>query len=189
MQTRLTLVCCGLAPSARRGVFAAGDALDERALAGTAALKPLLAGARRALTAPDLGARQTADALGLAARQEPALRGQDFGRWAGKGLDEIGRAEPEALAAWLADPDAVPGGGESFSAVAARTAAWLETLRAESGHTVAVTHPAVVRAAILAVIGAAPACFARIDVVPLSLTDLRGDGRRWMLRATGLTAR
>jgi broad specificity phosphatase PhoE len=68
-------------------------------------------------------------------------------------------------------------------------AGWLDDLRGEPGHTLAVTHAAVIRAAILAVIGAPAACFARIDVTPLGLTDLRGDGRRWTLRATGLTAR
>ena len=57
------------------------------------------------------------------------------------------------------------------------------------GIGVAVTHAAVIRAAILAVMGASAACFARIDVTPLSLTDLRSDGRRWTLRATGLTVR
>jgi hypothetical protein len=51
------------------------------------------------------------------------------------------------------------------------------------GATVAVTHPAVIRAAILTALGAPPACFSRIDVEPLGLAEFRGDGRRWMLRA------
>lgn len=187
MQARLTLVCSGLAAAARRGAFpAAGDALDDRALAQAAAARPLLAPAVRALSAPDLRARQTALAFGLAATEEDALRDQDFGRWAGRELDEVGGAEPQALAAWLSGPDAAPGGGEPFSAVAARAAAWLDSLRGVPGHTVAITHAAFVRAALLAVLGAPASCFARIDVAPLSLTDLRGDGRRWQLRATGV---
>lgn len=189
MQARLTLVCGGVTPAARRGAFPADDALDDKTLAMAAKLKPLLARPDRVLAGPERRASETAAALGLAAAPADALRDQDFGRWAGKGLDEVGQAEPQALAAWLADPAAVPGGGESFSMVMARVAAWLEGLRGEPGHTVAVTHAAVIRAAILAVIGAPPTCFARIDVAPLSLTDLRGDGRRWVLRATGLTVR
>ena len=188
MQTRLTLVCSGVATASRRGAFPADEALDGRALAAAAALKPLLARADRVLAGPERRARQTADALGLAAVPTETLRDQDFGRWAGKALDEVGRAESGALAAWLGDAKAAPGGGESFSAVMDRVAAWLEGLRGEPGHTVAVTHAAVIRAAILAVIGAPAGGFARIDVVPLGFTDLRGDGRRWMLRATGQTA-
>jgi len=189
MQVRLTLVCSGIAAAARRGAFPADETLDEKASASAAALKALLAHADRALVAPEMRARQTATSLGLEAQQERVLRDQDFGRWAGKRLEDVTQAEPQALAAWLADPDAAPGGGEAFSAVCGRAAAWLADIQRQPGHIVAVTHAAVVRAAILAVLGAPLACFARIDVVPLSLTDLRSDGRRWVLRATGLTAR
>lgn len=189
MQARLTLVCSGTTQGGRHGAFPADEGLDERMLGMAAASKPLLARADRILTGPELRARQTAEALGLAAAPSELLRDQDFGRWAGKDLAEVGQAEPHALAAWLGDPEALPGDGESFSAVMERVGGWLEHLRGETGHTLAVTHAAVIRAAILAVIGAPAACFARIDVTPLGLTDLRGDGRRWTLRATGLTAR
>jgi broad specificity phosphatase PhoE len=189
MQARLTLVCSGITAAARRGAFPVDEAFDASTSVWAAALKPLLARADRALVAPETRARQTAAALELEAGQEQDLRDQDFGRWAGRELDEVARAEPGAFAAWLADPEVVPGGGESFAAVSRRVAAWLEVQRGKPGHTIAVTHAAVVRAAILAVLEAPPACFARIDVIPLSLTDLRSDGRRWLLRATGLAAR
>jgi len=188
MQARLTLVCGGITAAARRGAFPVDEAFDAKTSVRAAALKPLLGHAGRVLVAPETRARQTAAALELEAEQEKALRDQDFGRWAGQELDEVARAEPEAVAAWLADPAVAPGDGESFLAVSRRVAAWLEALRGKPGHTIAVTHAAVVRAAILAALDAPPACFARIDVAPLSLTDLRGDGRRWILRATGLTA-
>ncbi|THF56709.1 histidine phosphatase family protein [Mesorhizobium composti] len=182
MRARLTLICSGVTPAARHGAFPADEALDDRMPGMTVALKPLLARADRILTGPELRARQTAEALGLVAAPSETLRDQDFGRWTGKDIAEVGQAEPQALAAWLGDPNAVPGDGESFSAVMGRVAGWLDDLRGAAGHTVAVTHAAVIRAAILAVIGAPAACFARIDVTPLSLTDLRGDGRRWTLR-------
>ncbi|MBN9245683.1 MAG: histidine phosphatase family protein [Mesorhizobium sp.] len=189
MQTRLTLVCSGVTSAVRRGAFPVDEALDAKASEAAAVLKPALARADRVLAGPERRTLQTAAALMLEAVPAEALRDQDFGRWAGKSLDDVGQAEPQALAAWLVDPAARPGGGESFSEVTDRVAGWLERLRGEPGHTVAVTHAAVVRATILAVLGAPPACFARIDVTPFSFTDLRGDGRRWVLRATGLTAR
>ncbi len=56
------------------------------------------------------------------------------------------------------------------------------------GRTVAFTHAPVVRAAILHAVGAPLGCARHIDVEPLSVTDIRSDGRRWVLRATGITA-
>jgi len=56
------------------------------------------------------------------------------------------------------------------------------------GRTVAFTHAPVVRAAVLHAIGAPLGCARHIDVEPLSVTDFRSDGRRWVLRATGITA-
>jgi broad specificity phosphatase PhoE len=50
---------------------------------------------------------------------------------------------------------------------------------------VAITHPAVVRAAIVHALGAPPAAFWRIDVAPLSRTDLSGRDGRWNLRGIG----
>jgi broad specificity phosphatase PhoE len=56
----------------------------------------------------------------------------------------------------------------------------------EPGACVAVTHPSVVRAAIVQVLDAPAASFWRLDIAPASLTDLRYDGRRWRVRATGV---
>ena len=66
---------------------------------------------------------QTAQALGLNATIEPELRDCDFGRWRGRTLQEIEDAEPDAIAAWLTDPAAVPHQGELG------TFAWLVYLR------------------------------------------------------------
>jgi hypothetical protein len=43
----------------------------------------------------------------------------------------------------------------------------------------------VIRAAIVHVIQAQLPSFWRIDVLPLSMTDLRTNGRRWVLRSLG----
>ena len=133
----------------------------------------------RALTSPALRARQTAEALGLAAEVVPALRDADFGRWAGRTLAEVEETDPDALALWLGDPAAAPHGGEPFTAVLDRTAQWLRSL---DGRVVAVTHPAIIRAAVVHALTAPAAGFWRVDVEPLGLTRLTGSGDRWTLR-------
>jgi broad specificity phosphatase PhoE len=55
----------------------------------------------------------------------------------------------------------------------------------ESGHIIAVTHPPLIRGAIVHALQAPPAAFFRIDVAPLSITDLRFNGKAWTLRSTG----
>ena len=66
-----------------------------------------------------------------------------------------------------------------------RVAAWIREPGREKIHTVAITHASVIRAAIVHVIEAQLQSFWRIDVSPLSLTDLRTNGRRWVLRSMG----
>jgi broad specificity phosphatase PhoE len=52
-------------------------------------------------------------------------------------------------------------------------------------NTIAVTHPAVIRAAIVHAMQLPPTTFWRFDVAPLSLTDLRFSGRVWSVRCAG----
>ena len=63
----------------------------------------------------------------------------------------------------------------------------MDRLIAERGHTIALTHASVIRTAILHVLGAPLAASWKIDIEPLSITDFRSDGRRWVLRACGVT--
>ncbi len=51
---------------------------------------------------------------------------------------------------------------------------------AERGHTIAITHASVIRTAIAHVLGAPLAASWKIDIEPLSITDFRSDGRRWV---------
>src|SRR6202011_2767227 len=105
----------------------------------------------RAWTSPALRARQTAAALGLAAEVVPAIRDCDYGSWSGRTFADLERTQPADLALWLSDVDAVPHGGESVSALVERVSAWLDEIGSGRGHVVAVTHPSVVRAAIIQV--------------------------------------
>jgi len=70
--------------------------------------------------------------------------------------------EAEALQAWINDPQAAPHGGESVMQLSERVAAWLTSLQGASGHIVAVTHPFVVRAALMQVLQGA--AFNAVDV-------------------------
>jgi broad specificity phosphatase PhoE len=122
-------------------------------------------------------------ALGLTATIDPLLRDCDYGRWAGSKLADLQTREPEAVAAWLSDPTATPHSGESVLDLLSRASAWLENRVGDSGHSVAITHPAIVRAAIIHAIHANPVSFWRIDIAPLSRTKLSRSGTQWRLRS------
>jgi len=238
VNARLTLVAHASTAATARALFSRDEGLEPRgAAAAAAASAPRRI--TRALCAPARAAVETAAALGLAATVDPGLADWHLGSWRGRALDEIAAAHPAEVAAWLADPDAVPHGGESLTALLARVAGWLAgvdltagpeaSARARGsgggaasaaarglggsaggagstgacvsggsaagagpaggaavGHTVAVTHAAVVRAAVVVTLGAPPAGFWRIDVAPLTATLLRGGPGRWTVRSTAL---
>jgi broad specificity phosphatase PhoE len=183
MALRLTLLCHASTTALRRAAFPLDEPLDAKGERQAALLADRLAPADRCWTSPALRARQTAAALRLAATIEPALGDCDFGRWAGRTLDDVARSEPDATAAWLGDPAAAPHGGESLLALLRRVASWLDGQAGGRGHALAVTHAAVVRAAILHAIGAPAQSFWHIDIGPLTRTDIRCGGGRWTLRS------
>jgi broad specificity phosphatase PhoE len=183
MNRRLTLICHAATPATRAAAFPADDGIEPAAQALAAALVPRLGRVDRAVASPARAARETAAALGLDATPEPALRECDFGRWAGRGLADVQAEDAAGIAAWLADAAAAPHGGEPLAAVFGRVAAWLAARVADRGHTVAVTHASVIRAAVLGVLAAPAGAFWRIDVAPLAIIALSSDGRRWNLRA------
>jgi broad specificity phosphatase PhoE len=185
MTLRLTLLCHAFTDAVRRAVFPGDEPLDGRAAAQAAAAVGVLGAFDNVWTSPALRARQTAAALRLSAQDDPALRDCDFGRWTGLRLTDLETREPDAVAAWISNPAAAPHGGESILDILRRVGAWLDVRREEHGRGIAVTHPAVIRAAVIHVLGAPPQSFWRIDVEPLSITDLRRNGDRWTLRSTG----
>lgn len=191
MSARLTMVCSAVSETVRRGAFPGGGPdgvpLAASSLVAISALGRLVGRAERVWISPCLMACRTAEVLGLQGEVMAGLSDQRYGAWAGRGFADVERSEPQAMAAWLRDPEMVPPGGESFTDVFSRVAGFMETAARAPGHTLALTHAPVVRAAILHVIGAPLSGLRHIDVVPLSLTDFRSDGRRWVLRATGVT--
>lgn len=134
------------------------------------------------LSAPERRSRQTAERLGLAVEVDPGLRDCDLGHWAGVSLKVLARDQPDALGTWQADPCIAPPGGESVAELCQRVAAWLDSFN-RPGHWVAVTHPMVIRAAMLHVLGAPPMAFHSIDVQPLARIQL-SHYDRWRLQLT-----
>jgi broad specificity phosphatase PhoE len=185
MTCRMSLINHGTTSAMRRAAFPLDEELEdgsaiEPVRGGSALLK-----ASRAWTSPARRARQTADALGLRCIEEAALRDLDYGSWSGRGLEEIHKEDPAAIAAWRADPNAAPHGGESTADLLRRVAVWLDREAAAGGRIVAVTHVSVIRAGVLHAIDAPSTSFWRVDVAPLTVADLRHDGSRWTLRALG----
>jgi broad specificity phosphatase PhoE len=197
MDTRLLLISHASTAAMRAGRFPADDPLDARGLAEAAA-------ARARLSIPDDAAvfvspavcacdtasalRLGAAALGRGASVDEGLADMDYGLWHGRRLADLAVEAPHDLAAWTHDPDAAAHGGESFSQLVKRVGQWLDALNdvlsegvipGNTQNVVAVTHAPVIRAAIVHALGASPAVFARIEIAPLSMVELRRSRRGW----------
>ncbi|HTH98738.1 MAG TPA: histidine phosphatase family protein [Stellaceae bacterium] len=172
---RLSLRCCLPTVSQRTGRFP----LDEPAELTTNQVGPTdrFDWLR---TAPELRARQTALLLGTATT-DPLLRDFDLGKWGGSLIMDIHAGE---AASWRREPEWAGHGGESVAELCHRVGAWLDAYH-EPGHTIAVTHGPVIRAAVLHVLGAGPEGFWNLDVEPLGTADLRWTGQAWRLRSLG----
>jgi broad specificity phosphatase PhoE len=179
--TSLLLICHGATAALRQAAFPLDEALEPRALENAASLTPHLRRVDAAWTSPARRAQETAAALGLTAAPDPALSDIDYGAWAGRSLAEIEASDPTGLARWMTDPAASPHGGETILALITRVAGWLEKMQGAKTRCVAVTHPAVIRAAILIALDAPPISFWRVDIAPLSFTRLQGRAGRWTL--------
>jgi broad specificity phosphatase PhoE len=180
--TRLTLICHARTVAQKLSRFPTNEPVENSPFA-IGALAAKFASASRLLCGPELRTRQTAEWFGAAPQVDEALRDCDLGRWHGQAIKDLQVREAEALQAWINDPQAAPHGGESVMQLSERVAAWLTSLQGVSGHIVAVTHPFVVRAALMQVLQGA--AFNAIDVEPLSMVELRFNGI-WRLRLPGI---
>lgn len=129
---------------------------------------------------PEKRTRQTAELLGLQATVDTRLADLDCGRWRG---GVLGGVLPADLAVWLTDPTRAPHGGESVVDLVERVRGWMDALTSQRGRLVAVTHPAVIRAAILIALDAPPKSFWRMDIAPVSRTVMNFRGHAWNLRS------
>ncbi|WP_175824051.1 histidine phosphatase family protein [Burkholderia sp. BCC0419] len=185
LHASLRLIAHASTRAMRSGTFPDDDPLDAHGLAEAAALRGRWTGVAGSLVlcSPARCARQTADALGLHADIDDALRDIDYGNWRGKRLHDLARNLPDELAAWIGTPSASPHRGESFDAAAHRVGAWLSTLQPDRD-VVAITHAPIVRAAIAHVRRMDPGAAMRLDVAPLSCTTFVASPAGWTLAAT-----
>jgi broad specificity phosphatase PhoE len=188
LPTRITLISHASTVALRYASFPLDEPLIEGEIEKIAALGWITPRARHIWCGPERRTQETAKALGLKAAVSADLGDVNYGIWQGKEIDDIQTSDPEGLADWLTNVNAAPHGGESFAQLIARIRQWMEC-QTSAGHTIAVTHPAVIRAAILCAIQAPPESFWRIEIAPLSITDLRFNGKLWTARSTGCSLR
>jgi broad specificity phosphatase PhoE len=188
LATRLTFISHAATAAQRRAAFPLDEPLEVREAESIAALGWSVPRAQRIWSGPEQRTQQTAEALGLLPTIAVDLRDCDYGAWSGYNLNEVELRQPEGVVAWLTDPGAAPHGGESVLQLIDRVARWLNAQR-DAGHTLAITHPAVIRSALVHALEAPPLAFWRFDIPPLSLTDLRWNGKLWTVRSTGCAQR
>lgn len=183
MTARLTLISHAATSAQRSAAFPLDEPLEEREIAKIATLGWTAPRAKRTVVAPELRTQQTAEALGLFSTIAMELRECDYGTWRGREIVDLQKDEPEGIAAWLTDPAAAPHGGESLVSLANRVARWLDE-QSNGDHGIAVTHPAIIRCAVIHTLQAPIQAFWRIDIAPLTVTDIRFNGRVWTLRSS-----
>jgi broad specificity phosphatase PhoE len=174
---RLTLVSHAMTDAMAAARFPADEPLND--IGRRQATRIEIKSVARQLAGPEQRARQTAELLGLHAATEPMLADLDCGRWRGETLHSV---PPADLEVWLTDPGRAPHGGESIIDLVERVAGWLKSLTDNALPAFAVTHPAVIRAAILVALDASPKSFWRIDIEPLSRIVLHWRRAAWTIR-------
>lgn len=132
------------------------------------------------LTTPERRAFETAAWFSGPVQVEPALADCDLGRWQGLTLKQLQTEQSQALTEWLQDPASDVHGGESFAVLCQRIAAWLAAFN-RPGEWLAVTHPMVMRAVLVQVLGCPMSASQRVDVLPLSRLELSFT-EQWRLR-------
>jgi ribonuclease H / adenosylcobalamin/alpha-ribazole phosphatase len=125
-------------------------------------------------------AQAVAEATGVPLDIDDDLAETDFGEWEGMSFSEAGARWPAEMAAWLADAEAAPPGGENFAAVTWRVLAALD--RVLAGHreqtVVVVSHVTPIKVLICRALLAPPAALFRmhLDVASLSEVSWFADG-------------
>ena len=186
--TRLILIAHAATTATRVPRFGLDEDLDARGRTDAEAAVCSLDGRARVTCGHARRCRQTAEVFTASRRpdQAPTLDGRlddwDLGSWAGRTLEEVDAHDPGGTRAWLADPLATPHGGESLAGLLTRVGCYLADMADRPGFHVAITHPAIVRAAVVRVLDAPPAAFWRVDVSPLARVSLSAFMSRWNVR-------
>jgi broad specificity phosphatase PhoE len=186
--SRLTLISHAATEAQRRSAFPIDEPVMEREITKISGLNWRAPSTALVWCGPEQRTQQTSRILGLSVMIADGLRDCDYGRWRGRKMDEVQAEDQEGLLAWLSDPTAAPHGGESLESLVVRVGIWMDEQRIAK-HTIAVTHPAIVRAAVVHALRIPPQIFWRVDVEPFTMTDLRCHNNVWTLRSLGSSLR
>jgi broad specificity phosphatase PhoE len=181
--SRLTFISHAATEAQRRTAFPLDEPVLEREIAKIMGLNWKAPAGAQILSAPEQRTQQTSRRLGLSATLSEGLRDCDYGLWRGRQMEDVQAEDQPGIVAWLSDPTAAPHRGESIQILIHRVGNWIDEQRAAK-HTIAVTHPTVIRAAIVRALQIPVQTFWRIDVAPLTVTDLRFNGHVWTLRCS-----
>ena len=125
-------------------------------------------------------AQEVAAVTGAAVVTDDGFRETDFGAWEGLTFAEVGERWPSEVTTWLADPDAAPPGGESFTDVSTRVTAALHRVLADRDgqRVLIVSHVTPIKTLVAAALLAPPAALFRmhLDVAALCEIDWYADG-------------
>ncbi|SDO24386.1 Histidine phosphatase superfamily (branch 1) [Nakamurella panacisegetis] len=125
---------------------------------------------------------QTASGLGWPAEVDPALDDLDLGAWAGADPMDLLMAGTPELADFFRRPTVRPPGGETVSELIARVGRRCDGDWPD-GRTVLVTSPAVVRAAVVHLLGLPESAYFNFDVAPLDALSCSRSDARWTMRS------
>ena len=184
MTARLSFIAHAATEAQRHAAFPLDELITERETARVGGLGRNIPKAEQIWSAPEQRARQTSRMLGLSAMPADGLRDCDYGRWRGRKMEEVQSEDPQGFLAWLTDPKSAPHGGESIDLLIGRVGSWIDAQSAVK-YTIAVTHPAVIRAALVYALRLPSLNFWRFDIAPVTLTDLRLNRDVWTVRCSG----
>lgn len=157
------------------GLTAEGRAQADRAATWLARR----GGVDAVLSSPLRRAQETAtaaaSALGLDVGSDDDLAEMAFGDWDGLDLEQVRQRWPDELAAWLADPDQPPPGGESLTEVSARVDRAVDRALAsyDGGTVLVVAHVTPIKAVVRRALDAPAAVLHRMQLAPASLSTVQ----------------
>jgi broad specificity phosphatase PhoE len=178
--SRLTLISHAATEALRLAAFPLDEPVLQREVVKITGLKWSMPARAQAWSAPEQRTQQTSQILGLSVTRADELRDCNYGRWSGRDMDGVQTEDPAGFFAWLSDPSAAPHGGESLESLIGRIGSWMDE-QCNASDTIGVTHPAVIRAAIIHGLRIPAQVFWRFDIPPLTVTDLRFN-RVWTVR-------
>jgi alpha-ribazole phosphatase len=155
-------------------------------VAALSRLRTQLPAGRSAITSSARRTQDTARALGLAPRVEPAFNEQDFGEWTGRTHDELRRRFGAAYDDfWRAPASNRPPGGETFVEQIVRVHSAIDALPA--GDVIVVAHGGTIRAALAIALGLVAEAALAFVIAPWSLTRLDRLDAGWRIVAVNRT--